>query len=110
MRSAARPFTFRPRVPVSPPAGRSSSSMRTIAPPRGAARLVAWLPAAALLAPAGVFLLATIIMLGMGLAGHHPFWRVEDVTLSEAAGTRDDAQALRLIMGGADPNGRYPVR
>jgi hypothetical protein len=37
-------------------------------------------------------------------------WPPDEVTLSEAAATRNNAEALRLIERGADPNQPSPVR
>ena len=75
-----------------------------------AASLARALPLSALLAPAFAFVLVSAGILVLGAFGAHPFWRTEQVSLSEAAGSRDDAQALRLIMAGSDPNARYAVR
>jgi hypothetical protein len=40
----------------------------------------------------------------------HPMWPHEPVNLAEAAGTREEAEVVRLFEQGQDPNGRYPVR
>ena len=44
-----------------------------------------------------------------GLAGDG-LWPPDDVTLSEAMATRNNAEAVRLIEGGANPNQPSPVR
>ena len=49
-------------------------------------------------------------LLGVAASGLDPFWRVEPLTLSEAAALRDDGEAAWLILEGHDPNTRYPVR
>jgi hypothetical protein len=44
-----------------------------------------------------------------GLAGHG-LWPPDDVTLAEAVATRNNAEALRLIAVGSDPNSPSRVR
>ena len=44
-----------------------------------------------------------------GLAGHG-LWPPDDVTLAEAVATRNNAEALRLIALGSDPNSPSRVR
>ena len=68
---------------------------------------------ALLLAAAGppiVLTVARLVMLVAGLAGAHPFWRFEPMTLSEAAALHDGGEVARLLAEGQDPNGTYPVR
>jgi hypothetical protein len=43
-------------------------------------------------------------MLVMAIAGAHPFWHHESLTLSEAAALRDGAEIVRLVESGHDPN------
>jgi hypothetical protein len=45
-----------------------------------------------------------------GRALGHGLWPPDSVTLSEAVATRNNAEALRLIRGGADPNQAWRVR
>jgi hypothetical protein len=37
-------------------------------------------------------------------------WPHTELTLAEAAGARDEAEVIRLIEQGQDPDARYPVR
>jgi hypothetical protein len=46
----------------------------------------------------------------VGLTTRRGLWPSDDVTLSEAVATRNNAEALRLIAQGADPNQPGPVR
>jgi hypothetical protein len=46
----------------------------------------------------------------IGHAAGDGLWPPDRVTLSEAIATRNNAEALRLIAGGADPNRRERVR
>jgi hypothetical protein len=45
-----------------------------------------------------------------GLPTGGGLWPPDDVTLAEAVATRNNAEALRLIQRGADPNRAGPVR
>jgi len=51
---------------------------------------------------AGVLILAAV--------GFHPLWPHRPTNLAEAAGVRDEAEVVRLIQQGHDPNVRYAVR
>jgi hypothetical protein len=53
---------------------------------------------------------ASVVALLMAAVDQPPMWPYEAYTLSEAAGARDEAEVVRLIERGGDPNGRYPVR
>lgn len=53
---------------------------------------------------------ATAIMLAGLPFGVDPLWRVEALTLSEAAALRDTAEVVRLIDRGEDPNRISRVR
>lgn len=44
------------------------------------------------------------------LGGRPLIWPQQDITLAEAVGLRDQGEAVRLIVSGADPNRRYAVR
>lgn len=46
----------------------------------------------------------------MAAFGHHPMWPHQPYNLAETAGVRDEAEVVRLIEDGADPNARYPLR
>lgn len=72
-------------------------SWRRTLPLLAAAGLPALLGTAALVAALG------------GLAGFHPFWPTQTMTLSEAVALGDGAAVTILIEGGADPNARSEV-
>jgi hypothetical protein len=60
--------------------------------------------------PGLVLILATALML-VGLPfGLDPLWRVEPLTLAEAAALRDNGEVVRLIDAGEDPNQASTVR
>jgi hypothetical protein len=64
----------------------------------------------ALAMPGTVLVLATALML-LGLPlGIDPLWRVEPLTLAEAAALRDNGEVVRLIHAGEDPNRPGTVR
>jgi hypothetical protein len=54
--------------------------------------------------------LATVTWLAMAVAGRHPFWPIEQQTLSEAVASRDFGEVARLLAEGQDPNARYAIR
>lgn len=60
--------------------------------------------------PGLTLIVATVIWLVMAVAGQHPFWRVEQQTLSEAVAARDFGEVGRLLAEGQDPNARYAIR
>lgn len=66
--------------------------------------------AVALCVPGALLIVATAAMLVALPFGVDPLWRVERLTLPEAAGLRDNGEAVRLIWLGADPNAAGPVR
>lgn len=59
--------------------------------------------------PAAACAVALLLLAGWAV-GWHPFWPTPDVTLSEAAAVRDDAEVVRLIEQGHDPSRRWAVR
>jgi hypothetical protein len=65
---------------------------------------------AALAVPGTLLILATAVML-LGLPfGIDPLWRVEPLTLAEAAALRDNGEVVRLIHAGGNPNAPATVR
>lgn len=52
----------------------------------------------------------TVAMLLAAVAGRHPMWHVPEFNLSEAAGSRDAASVVWLILRGEDPNAPRAVR
>jgi len=60
--------------------------------------------------PAIVAILFALSGLAALVAGRPLIWPQTDLTLAEAVGLRDQGEAVRLIMSGADPNRRYAVR
>lgn len=73
-------------------------------------RIQAALPALAICLPGSLLIVATAAML-IGLPfGVDPLWRVEPLTLSEAAALHDSGEVVRLITLGEDPNTAGPVR
>jgi hypothetical protein len=59
--------------------------------------------------PCVVLALFSLWWTAAGLAGEG-LWPPDDVTLAEAVATRNNAEAIRLIEGGADPNQPSRVR
>jgi hypothetical protein len=53
---------------------------------------------------------ASVVALALAAIDQPPMWPHETYTLSEAAGARDEAEVVRLIERGQDPNSRYSVR
>jgi hypothetical protein len=66
--------------------------------------------AIALAAPGCILAGATAFGLAMTVVDQSPMWPHQPVNLSEAAGSRDESELVRLIEDGVDPNARYPVR
>jgi hypothetical protein len=64
----------------------------------------------ALAVPGLLFAAATLGMLAALGVGVDPLWRVEPVTLAEAAALEDNAEVMRLIGLGANVNGASRVR
>jgi hypothetical protein len=71
-----------------------------------------WETLAALAAALPGTLLAalSVVALTLGIRGEPPMWPHADLTLAEAAGAREEAEVIRLIEQGQDPDARYPVR
>jgi len=63
-----------------------------------------------LAAPGCLLAAASIGALGLALIDEHPMWPHVPYNLAEAAATREEAEVIRLIEQGDDPNVRYPVR
>jgi hypothetical protein len=57
-----------------------------------------------------VLAIALAVVLTLAAAGRHPLWRHDDLNLSEAASVRDEAEVVRLIRRGEDPNSRRDIR
>jgi hypothetical protein len=78
-------------------------------PENGTVNMSRW--AAVILAAPGCFLAAVsagvLILAAFDL---HPLWPHRPINLAEAAGVRDEAEVVRLIQQGHDPNVRYVVR
>ena len=64
----------------------------------------------ALAAPACVLAAGLALALALGAFGHHPMWPHHPLNLSEAAAVRDEAEVVRLIGYGEDPNVRRDIR
>jgi ankyrin repeat protein len=60
--------------------------------------------------PGAVLIVATAAMLCGLPFGIDPLWRVEPLTLAEAAALRDNGEVVRLIDAGEDPNKAGTVR
>ena len=61
-------------------------------------------------APGVLLLIAAAGALAAALFGAGPLWPTSALTLAEAAALHDDADVLRLIGGGLDPNAASAVR
>ena len=72
--------------------------------------LIGRAPLAALALPGAALILATAVMLAGLMFGVDPLWRVEPLTLAEAAALRDNGEVVRLIEAGEDPNAPGTVR
>jgi len=66
--------------------------------------------ALALAAPGCLLAAASTVALMMGAVDHHPMWPHQPTNLAESAGVRDEAEVVRLIERGDDPNARYAIR
>ena len=64
----------------------------------------------ALALPGCLMAAASVVALTLALFGRHPMWPHESLNLAEAAGVRGEAEVVRLIELGQDPNVRYVVR
>lgn len=78
--------------------------VRRVAPSRAT-----WLCLAALV-PAVVVGAIDARALAMALVGAHPRWPDHNLNLSEAAAVRDNAEVVRQLEQGSDPDLRRPVR
>ena len=67
-------------------------------------------PSIALAAPAGVLAAGLALSLVLGAFGRNPIWPDQHLNVSEAAAARDEAEVLRLIAHGEDPNIPRDVR
>ena len=63
-----------------------------------------------LIAAPCIVLTLTSVWWSVGVAAGGGLWPADDVTLAEAVATRNNAEALRLIRQGADPNRPGRVR
>jgi hypothetical protein len=63
-----------------------------------------------LAAPAVLLLAAAAWLMGSALGGQQPFAAPEDLTLSEATAIRDEAEVVRQIAAGIDPNTPARIR
>jgi hypothetical protein len=68
------------------------------------------LAGAALALPGCLMAAASVVALTLALFGRHPMWPHEPLNLAEAAGVRGEAEVVRLIELGQDPNVRHVVR
>jgi hypothetical protein len=66
--------------------------------------------AAAAAVPACLLAIAFAVALTLAMLGRHPLWPRETLNLSEAAGVDDEAEVVRLIEHGEDPNVSRQVR
>lgn len=66
--------------------------------------------AAAVAAPGCALGAGLAIALAGAALGRSPIWPDQDLTLSEAVVTRAEADLVRLLRTGADPNAPYDVR
>lgn len=66
--------------------------------------------AVALAAPGCLLAAVSAVALILAAFDRHPMWPHQPVNLAEAAGVRDEAEVVRLIEQGYDPNVRYAIR
>ena len=66
--------------------------------------------AVGLAAPSCVLAAGLAVALVLGAVGRHPMWRHQDLNLSESAAVRDEAEVVRLIENGEDPNRPRDIR
>ncbi len=60
--------------------------------------------------PGFVLAILSVVALVMAVFGRYPMWPHDELTLAEAAGTREEAEVTRLIEQGQDLDARYTVR
>jgi hypothetical protein len=76
-----------------------------------AARTQVFWPAVLVVAPLAMAFGLSLIVIAGWAVGVHPFWPEPEVTLSEAAATRDAGELYRLLVyERRDPNRTWPVR
>lgn len=68
-----------------------------------------WLMGAAA-APGVLVVIIDAALLLFAVVDHHPRWPDHRLNLTEAAAVRDNAEVVRLLGRGEDPNVRRPVR
>jgi hypothetical protein len=61
-------------------------------------------------APGCILAIASVVSLALAIVDAHPMWPHEPLNISEAASVDDEAEVVRLIERGEDPDGRRPVR
>ncbi|MSO82609.1 MAG: hypothetical protein EXQ53_04865 [Acidobacteria bacterium] len=71
--------------------------------------MVKW-NAIALAAPGSLLTAGLGVALVLAAFGRHPMWPYEPVNLSEAAAVRDEAEIVRLVERGEDPDAARNVR
>jgi len=81
-------------------------TIETVAAPGRRRLTVTWFVAA----PGLLFVLLTVGLVVGPAVGWDPIWYSEPLSLPEAAGLRDNAEIVRLIQHGADPNAPGVVR
>jgi len=64
----------------------------------------------ALAAPGCLLAAASVVALTLAAFDRHPMWPHQASNLAEAAAVRDEAEVVRLIEQGEDPNARYAVQ
>lgn len=65
--------------------------------------------AVALAAPGCLLAAASVVALTLAAFDRHPMWPHQGFNLAEAAAVRDEAEMVRLIEQGEDPNARYAI-
>ena len=63
-----------------------------------------------LAAPGCLLAAASAVALILAAFDRYPMWPHQPTNLAEAAGVRDEAEVVRLIEQGNDPNVRYAIR
>jgi hypothetical protein len=69
----------------------------------------AW-TAVAVAAPGCMLAIASALALTLAIPGRHPMWPLHTLNLSEAASVDDEAEVVRLIERGEDPDAARDVR
>jgi hypothetical protein len=75
---------------------------------RGASGPLTAILALAIAGPPLVLFAGTVVMLALAASGRHPLWRVEPVTIAEAAALKDAGTVRELVERGADAS--HPAR